>query len=437
MKKVLILGCTDTTEQIITRLCADGRCVSEICIASKDKNECNELKKKVQTKSVRIITAGIDVTNTEGAMMMARIFGPDLIINLMPVELTDNILKLALNVGASYLDFEIHNVPDNPKYTDLLGTQFKYFADFKKQGLTAVTGCGYDPAALTACIRNANGIDFDKIESIDFIKTGKDGQPEAEPDEPEDKDGKPEEEAPLYREDLTGEAEEVPEEEESGEVKLEGGGAARIVDGSVDFVEVPKPEPEKNGKSYRLVPDVVITDIIKEFPDFKNVRCLKETAPLKLKDTKKKNKREEAKKEKQKKEILNALEKVGLLSSDPVVISNLEVIPYDFMRLFLPERPAPKKKKGVRYPDAKNTPCEKIRITGTIGDKKKTCEYKVNVSDFDEVETKVAVAASKMMCLDKWKNPGVFTTAKFPNGEFIDALAAEGISFVSKETASE
>ena len=313
MKKVLILGCTDTTEMIISRLCADGRCVSEICIASRDKNECNELKKKVQTKTVRMITAGIDVTNTEGAMMMARIFGPDLIINLMPVELTENIMRLALNVGASYLDFAIHNVPDNPKYTDLLGTQFKFFAEFKKQGLTAVTGCGYDPAALTACIRNANGIDFDKIESIDFIKSGKDGQPEEEPDAPEG-DGKPEETAPLYREDLTGEPEETPEEEDSGEVKLEGAGAAMIEDGSVKFVEVPKPEPEQNGKSYRLVPDVVITDIIKEFPDFKNVRCLKETAPLKLKDTKKKNKREEAKKEKQKKEILEALEKVGLLS---------------------------------------------------------------------------------------------------------------------------
>ena len=130
MKKVLILGCGEKTELLVSRLCSDGRCVSEICLASKNKNECNAIKNKVASGNVRIITSGIDVTNTEGAMMMANIFGPDLIINLMPPELTEHVLCLALNVKAAYLDFKIDNVPVYPKEDDVLGTQFRYFAHF-------------------------------------------------------------------------------------------------------------------------------------------------------------------------------------------------------------------------------------------------------------------------------------------------------------------
>ena len=281
MKKVLILGCGEKTELLVSRLCSDGRCVSEICLASKNKNECNAIKNKVASGNVRIITSGIDVTNTEGAMMMANIFGPDLIINLMPPELTEHVLCLALNVKAAYLDFKIDNVPVYPKEDDVLGTQFRYFAHFKGQGVTAVTGCGYDPALLAACIRNANGADFDKIESIDLIKAGKDSaaKPKEEPEEAKPAEEQAADEVLLYRDDLPsedGEPEEEPEEEPDEMI-----GAVMLKDGHMVYVSDPKPAKEKS-KYYRLVSDVLITDFIKEFPDFKNVRCLKESmAPKK------------------------------------------------------------------------------------------------------------------------------------------------------------
>jgi len=431
MKKVLILGCSDKAEPLISRLCSDGRCVSEICLASRNKNECNEIKKRVLTGAVRIVTAGIDVTNTEGAMMMARIFGPDLIINLMPKELTENIMQLALKVGASYLDFTIDNPPYYPKDEDILGTQFKYFADFKSKGLTAVTGAGYDPAVLAACVRNANGIDFDKITSVDFIKVGKDGQPVAVEEEPEPEE-EPSDVVTVYREDLLEGQDEEPEEEDD-DFEDDGTGAVMIVKGAVKYVADPNPKEEEDGKSYRNVSDVILTDFIKEFPDFKNVRCLKETEPLAAKTEKKKNKREENKKLKKKQEILSALENVGLLSPDPVVIGDMEVIPLEFMKLFLPKRPKARKKKKARYPDANETPCDTIKIKGTIGGKKKACVYRLNVTDLKEVEIKTAVAAAKLMCLDKWRAPGVFTSAKFPNGDFIQALDAEGLKFESED----
>jgi saccharopine dehydrogenase-like NADP-dependent oxidoreductase len=433
MKKVLILGCGEKTELLVSRLCSDGRCVSEICLASKNKNECNAIKNKVASGNVRIITSGIDVTNTEGAMMMANIFGPDLIINLMPTELTEHVLCLALNVKAAYLDFKIDNVPVYPKEDDVLGTQFRYFAHFKGQGVTAVTGCGYDPALLAACIRNANGADFDKIESIDLIKAGKDSaaKPKEEPEEAKPAEEQAADEVLLYRDDLPsedGEPEEEPEEEPDEMI-----GAVMLKDGHMVYVSDPKPAKEKS-KYYRLVSDVLITDFIKEFPDFKNVRCLKESMAPKKATGPKKPTKEELKKEKKKKELLDTLEKLGLLSTEPIAVGNSAVIPREVLKSCLPVKVKPeRKKKELLYPDETYTPCAAIRITGILGGKKKVMEYKVDNPDLEDVENKVAVAAAKMMCLDRWVKPGVFTTARFPNNEFMEMLALEGVNFVSEE----
>lgn len=434
MKKVLILGCVDKTEPLISRLCADGRCVSEICLASRDKNDCNEIKNKVKTGKVRIVTAGIDVTNTDGAMMMAKIFGPDLIINLMPKEVTEHVLCLALNVGAAYLDFKIDDVPEFPKEEDLLGTQFKYFAHFKGQGVTAVTGCGYDPALLAACIRNANGADFDKIDSIDFIKEGKDDKLKIE----EEEEKKEEEEAPapdvlLFRDDIPSETEE--EEEEKEEVHEEGTGAVLLEDGHMKFVSNPQPEKE-GGKYYRLVTDVAVTDFIKEFPDFRNVRCIRESQPIE-EPKPKKPKKEDARKVKKRNDLIATLETLGLMSEEPLKVGDVEVKPKDVLMACLPAKPKKEpKKKAPSYPDVKDIPCVAIRISGTIEGKKKTIEYKVDNPDLQDVDMKVAVAAAKMMCLDRWNKPGVYTTARFPNAEFMDMLAIEGVKFVSEEITS-
>ena len=100
------------------------------------------------------------------------------------------------------------------------------------------------------------------------------------------------------------------------------------------------------------------------------------------------------------------------------------------------EEAAPKK-KAPSYPDVKDLPVVAIRISGTIGGKKKTIEYKVDNPDLKDVEMKVAVAAAKMMCLDRWVKPGVYTTARFPNADFMDMLAIEGVKFVSEEITSE
>ena len=102
MKKVLILGCNAITEFIVPRLTGLAT-ISEIIIASRDKAECDELRKKYSGKGARITTARVDLDNEQGTKMMLSITNPDLIVNLAPAELSLKVMKLALEAGTDYI----------------------------------------------------------------------------------------------------------------------------------------------------------------------------------------------------------------------------------------------------------------------------------------------------------------------------------------------
>ena len=79
MKKILIIGCTEVTDVIVPLLCKDPASVSELNIASLDKAECDEYRKKYAGGPVRITTARMDVKNAAGSKMMLSITQPELI----------------------------------------------------------------------------------------------------------------------------------------------------------------------------------------------------------------------------------------------------------------------------------------------------------------------------------------------------------------------
>ena len=124
MKKVLILGCNAITEFIVPRLTGLAT-ISEIIIASRDKAECDELRKKYSGKGARITTARVDLDNEQGTKMMLSITNPDLIVNLAPAELSLKVMKLALEAGTDYIDGVLYDWENG----NLLSKQFEHFAE--------------------------------------------------------------------------------------------------------------------------------------------------------------------------------------------------------------------------------------------------------------------------------------------------------------------
>ena len=168
MNKILVIGCTEVTKVIVPMLSADPLKVSEICVASKNKEECDELKKKYKDAPVKIVTAGVDVTNEEKSLLMMSIFGPTLIVNLTPSYLNKTVMEIALKIGASYIDAKY--CTDETGKECRLEDQIEMSKRFFEKNLLCVTGCSFDTAGLVCLAKEAfRRPEIQKLESVDIV----------------------------------------------------------------------------------------------------------------------------------------------------------------------------------------------------------------------------------------------------------------------------
>ena len=420
MKRVLILGCNEITKRLLTDLCRHRSYASDICLASRQKQDCDELKNLAASMGVRVVTSGIDMNNVEGAMMMVKIFAPDLVVNLLPPDLALEAMNLAVKAKADYIDGALFGVPDIPSPTSLLSKQFKMFAEFQHNGKTAVCGAGFVPGAVNTIIRRAAAVDFRKIDRIDIVSVSGEKVSSQTGDKSEIDDT-------LYSEDVK-----APEAVNyTGPVQK----VFYIENGKIiETLPLSMEGSSASGSKVYLASSPMITDLLKEIPDVNNARYYKLG-------------RKPSKEHVAPKEKLDLLEELGLLSEKPVKVGNVEVAPVDLLAAILPKMTANPsaaadnvevKAKGIAsyeiYISGKSKRDDKDIIRSYIikGDNDKAYE-KYNVNAFDQMKGSAIIAGVKMMCRDKWKKPGVFTPAAFDYDFYFNALTLEGIQITEGE----
>lgn len=419
MKRVLILGCNEVTKRLLVDLCKHRSYASDICLASRRKEECDELRNLAASMGVRVITAGIDMNNIEGAMMMIKIFAPDLVVNLLPVELTHEAMNLAAKAQADYLDGSLFGVPDIPSSNSFLSRQFEKFAEFQRNGKTAVCGSGFIPGLVNTVIRYAMRKDFRKVDSIDLVAVSGEKKAAARSSKKNTNDDI------LYSEDIK-------EPESIKKIKADRR-AFYIEDGKVVETEAMSIEAESSsGSKVYLAPSPMLTDIVKEIPDINNIRYFKLG-------------RKPANEHKAPKDKIEFLEEMGLLSKKPVKVGDVEIAPLDLVAAVLPKMAdnGTPQETEVR---AKGIASYEIYITGKSkkDDKEITRSYiisedndmtydKYEVNAFEYMKGSAIIAGVKLMCRDKWKKPGVFTPAAFDCEEYFKAFTMEGIEVVEGE----
>ena len=419
MKRVLILGCNEVTKRLLIELCNNKTYASDICLASRRKEDCNELRALALSMGVRVTTSGIDLSNVEGAMMMVRIFAPDLIVNLLPPDLALEAMSMACKAKADYIDGALFGVPDIPSSTSLLSKQFKMFGEFQNNRKTAVCGAGFVPGAVNAIIRRASMNDFKKIDRVDIVAVS--GEKKAS------KDGeKTEIDDTVYSEDVKAPAEAAKTGTATKKVFY-------VEDGKVIEVDPLTIEAKSSaGTTVYLESSPIITDLLKEIPDLTNLRYFK----LGKKPTKEHVPSQEK---------LDFLKEFGLLSDKPVKVGNVEVAPVDLMAAILPKMGNAGSSESADVKQT-GTASYEIYISGKSkkdgsditksyivkGDNDKSYE-KYNVSAFEEMKGSAMIAAVKLMCHDKWKKPGVFTPAAFECETYYNAFKAEGITVTEGE----
>ena len=168
MSKILIIG-AGGVGQVVVHKCAQHPSVfSDIMLASRTKSKCDRIAAQIATQYGRTIkTAKIDADDVPALVKLMKRFKPKMVINVALPYQDLTIMDACLEAGVHYLDTANYEPKDVAKYE--YSWQWAYQDHFKKAGLMAVLGCGFDPGVTNVFTAYALKHHFDEIHYLDIV----------------------------------------------------------------------------------------------------------------------------------------------------------------------------------------------------------------------------------------------------------------------------
>ena len=407
MAKVLVIGCGGVASVAIRKCCMRDDVFTELCIASRTLSKCDALKAKLEGKTkTKITTAQVDADKVDEVIALIKKVQPDLVMNIALPYQDLAIMDACLACGVNYLDtanYEPENTDDpvwREKYERRCKEegfsayfdytwQWAYGDKYKKAGLTALLGSGFDPGVTQVFCAYAQKHLFDTIETIDILDCngGDHGYPFATNFNPE--------------------------------INLREVSAPGSYWENGKWVEVPAMSIHRTynfdgvgEKDMYLLHHEEIESLAKNIKGVKRIRFFMTFGQSYLTHMK-------------------CLENVGMLSTTPVEFEGKEIVPIQFLKALLPD-PA---SLGPRTVGKTNIGCI---FTGMKDGKRKTA-YIYNVCDhqecYREVESQAisyttgvpAMIGAMMLVTGKWNKKGVYTPEEFDPDLFMEELNRNGL----------
>ena len=164
MSKVLIVG-AGGVGRVVAHKCAQMRDVfGEVWLASRTKSKCDRIS--AETGGV-IKTAQVDADNPAELSALIKKTGAQLVINVALPYQDLSIMDACLDAGVHYIDTANYEPPDVPHFE--YSWQWAYDDKFKKAGLMAVLGSGFDPGVTNMYCAYAQKHLFDEINYVDIL----------------------------------------------------------------------------------------------------------------------------------------------------------------------------------------------------------------------------------------------------------------------------
>lgn len=387
MGKALIIGAGGVSNVVVHKCCQNPDVFEEICLASRTKSKCDAIVASLPETKTKVSTAQVDADNTQEVVDLIRSFQPDIVINVALPYQDLTIMDACLETGVDYLDTANYEPPDVPKFE--YKWQWAYREKFKKAGITAVLGSGFDPGVTGVFSAYALKHHFDEIHTLDILdaNAGDHGYPFATNFNPEInireitangryfKDGQWVETQPL-------------------EIKK-----------VYDF-------PQIGEKDIYLLYHEELESLAENITGIKQIRFWMTFSQKYLTH-------------------LNVLQNVGMTSIEPIEFEGKKIAPIHFLKAVLPD-PA---SLGPRTKGKTNIGCI---YQGTKDGKPKTY-YVYNVCDHEEAYKEVgsqaisyttgvpAMIGAMMVLKGLWKKPGVYNVEEFDPDPFMEALNQHGL----------
>ncbi len=407
MSKLLIIGCGGVASVTIHKCCQNSDIFPEICIASRTKSKCDDIKAKLENTTKTIITtAQVNADNVDEIVNLIEDYKPTAVLNLALPYQDLAIMDACLKTNVHYIDTANYECEDTENkewkaiyekrckekgFTALFdySWQWDYKERFEKAGITGLLGSGFDPGVTGVFSAYALKHYFDEIHYIDILDCngGDHGYAFATNFNPE---------VNLREVSSNGSYWENGKWIETQPVEIK-----RVY--NFDGV---------GEKDMYLLHHEEIESLAKNIPNVKRIRFFMTFGQSYITHMK-------------------CLENVGMLRTDPIMFDGKEIVPIQFLKALLPD-PA---SLGPRTKGKTNIGCI---FTGIKDGKEKTI-YIYNVCDHEECYKEVgsqaisyttgvpAMIGAMLVLNGKWQKAGVYNVEEFDPDPFMEALNKYGL----------
>jgi saccharopine dehydrogenase (NAD+, L-lysine-forming) len=394
MPKVLIIGAGGVGAVVAHKCAQVPEVFADIVIASRTKARVDALAAQLPRK---VTTAQVDADDVQQTVALLRKHRPDLVVNVALPYQDLHIMDACLEAGVHYMDTANYEPPDTAKFE--YKWQWAYQEKFRKAGLMALLGSGFDPGVTSVFCTYIQKHLVPQIEEIDIIdcNAGSHGQPFATNFNPEInirevtakgrywQDGEWQETAPLS-------------------------------------VKSPFTLPEDLGAlNIYLMYHEELESLAKHIEGLKRARFWMSFSDNYLKH-------------------LEVLGNVGMTRIDPVRFNGVDIIPLQFLKALLPD-------PASLGPLTKGKTCIGCQVKGFDADGKRKTVFVYNICDHEacyrEVKSQAisyttgvpAMIGAKMILTGRWQGEGVFNMEQFDPDPFMDALSQHGLPWTVLEKA--
>jgi saccharopine dehydrogenase (NAD+, L-lysine-forming) len=385
MSKVLVIGAGGVGSVVAHKMAALPDVFTEITVASRTLSKCEALAKAIGGN--RIKTARVNADNVSELVALIRREKPDILVNVALPYQDLTIMDACLETKTSYLDTANYEPLDEAKYA--YKWQWAYQDRFKKAGITAILGCGFDPGVSAVFTAYAAKHYFDEMQYLDIVdcNAGDHGRPFATNFNPE-----------INIREVT----QVGKYYENGQ----------WIETKPHEIHKPLNYPNIGPKESYLIYHEELESLVKNFPTLKRARFWMTFGQEYLTH-------------------LRVIQNIGMASIEPINYQGVEIIPIQFLKAVLPD-PG---ELGEGYTGETSIGC---RIRG-LKDGKETTYYVYNNCRHEEAFKEVgsqavsyttgvpAMIGAMMYLKGLWKSPGVFNVEDFDPDPFMEALNLYGL----------
>ena len=387
-ERVLIIG-AGGVGGVVAHKCAQVPDVfGEITLASRTLARCENIRRQVRELRGRdIAIARVDADDVAQTVKLIRQVKPKLVVNVALPYQDLPIMDACLETGVDYLDTANYEPPDVAKFE--YKWQWAYHERYRKAGLMALLGSGFDPGVTNVFCAHAQKHLFDTIHTIDILdcNAGQHGHAFATNFNPE-----------INIREITQRGRYW----ENGEWKEIDPLSESIM---FDFPEVGA------YKAYLLYHEE-LESLVKNIKGLRRIRFWMTFSDNYINH-------------------LRVLQNVGMTRIDPVEFEGQKIVPLKFLKAVLPDPSS----LGQRYEGKTVIGC---LIEGEkAGKKKKVFIYNVcdHAAAYEEVRAQAisyttgvpAVVGATMMLTGTWRGQGVFNMEQLDPDPFMKELAVRGL----------